>query len=75
MLPGEFDEPNKPQDALTPATTLAQFHRAIKIIPARPRLRIHRHAPCDRQDIPCKGVGIGIGRECAVGFEGLKPLP
>jgi len=37
----------------------------MKIIPVRSRLRFHRHAPCDRQDIPCKGVGIGIGRENA----------
>ena len=32
-----------------------------------PALRFHRHAPCDRQDVPCKGVGIGIGRERAAG--------
>ena len=46
----------------------------MKIIPARPRLRRHRHAPCDRQDILRKRVWIGIGRELAAGFEALKPL-
>jgi hypothetical protein len=43
------------------------FHCAVKITPACPGLRFHRHAPCDRQDVPCKGVGIGIGRERAAG--------
>jgi hypothetical protein len=46
----------------------------MKIIPARPRLRRHRHAPCDRQDILRKRVWIGIGRELAAGFEALNRL-
>ena len=37
----------------------------MKIIPTRPRLHFYRHAPCDRQDVLCKGVGIG--RERAAG--------
>jgi hypothetical protein len=37
--------------------------KRIKALSARPRLRFHRHASCDRQDIPCESVGIGIGRE------------
>jgi hypothetical protein len=32
-----------------------------------PALRFHRRAPCDRQDVPCKGVGIGIDRQRAAG--------
>jgi hypothetical protein len=54
------------RNAMTIRNRIA-FHRAMKIIPTRPRLRFHRHAPCDRQDVPCKGVGIGIGRERAAG--------
>jgi len=43
------------------------FHRAVKITPACPGLRFHRHAPRDSHDIPCQSVGLGIGRERAAG--------
>jgi hypothetical protein len=48
------------------------FHRAVKIIPTRPRLRFHRHAPCDRQDVPCKGVGIGRERVAGANLANIR---
>jgi hypothetical protein len=43
------------------------FHRAMKTLRLAPDCASTAMPQCDRQNVPCKGVGTAIGRERATG--------